>query len=92
MKITVQLQGGYAGGQVPPMSIDSEHLSAGEASTLVRLADAAKAEKAPHRTEGMRDRVTIEDGGQTIVLSPSAAEASKYPAFCALLDWLDAHS
>jgi hypothetical protein len=92
MKVTLQLRGGFAGQTDSPKSVETEHLEADDATTLRRLVAAAKAESAPNRTDGMRDKVTIEDGGQLVVLSPAAAESSKFPAFCALVDWLDARA
>jgi hypothetical protein len=91
MKITLKLRGGFAGHLDEPKSVDTAQLAADEANTLTRLVAAAKAEKAPHRTEGMRDEVKIEEGGQTVVLSPSAEEVSKFSAFGALRDWLEGH-
>jgi hypothetical protein len=92
MKVTLQLRGGYAGHMDKGKSVDTEQLAADAVNTLTRLVAAAKAEKAPHRTEGMRDEVKIEEGGQTIVLSPSANDAPKFPAFGALRDWLEDHA
>ena len=90
MKVTLRSLGGFAGGVLPKVTVDAEQLPHEEADALRRLVAAAKAESAPHGTAGMRDTLTIEDGTQTIILGPLATEASKFPAFSALLDWVGA--
>ena len=98
MKVTLKLRGGYVGHMDEGKSVDTAQLAADEVNTLARLVAAAKAEtelkaeRAPDRTERMGDAVKIEEGGQTIVLKRSADEASKFPAFAALRDWLDDHA
>jgi Emfourin len=91
MKVTLRSLGGFTGGILPTVTVDLERLSRDEADTLRRLVAAARAENAPHRTTGMRNTLTIEDGAQSVVLGPSDAEAGKFPAFGALFDWISAH-
>src|SRR5438876_10674765 len=83
--------GGCTGGILSTVTDDLECFSGVEADTLRRLVAAASAENAPHRTTGMRNTLTIEDGAQSVVLGPSDAEAGKFPAFGALFDWISAH-
>ena len=97
MKVTLATYGGQtATMSLLPKTVDSVHLSQVEADELSRLVMAAKqAEPAelgvPGRGGDVGTRVvTIEAGGEPVVLSQSDTKSS--PAFDGLCNWIERHS
>jgi hypothetical protein len=98
MKVTLATHGGQAAAlhrRLPPEVLDSDDLSEDAAAELARLVAAAFSDAAPGTSGPGRARdavsytITVEDGGQSTVLTQSDTTMS--PAFAVLLSWLEQH-
>ena len=98
MKISLKTHGGW-GAPVylnqPAKTVDLDTLPKETAATVTRLVDAAKRAPAPAREARpssvptpMSYTITIEDGGEPVVLHQSDTTT---PEFEALLNWLNTH-
>jgi hypothetical protein len=98
MKITLAMHGGHAAEifrRLPPQVVDVDALPPAEAEELMRLVAAAKAAPAPQEERaGAADvtgyTITVEEGGQPIVLQQSDMAMSR--PFAALLNWIQEHA
>jgi hypothetical protein len=97
MKISLATRGGQAAAiyqRLPPRAVNVDSLPKEAAAELARLVNAAKnapaAKAAPGPApEAMSYTVTVEDGGEPVVLHQSDNAMS--PAFAALLGGLEKH-
>lgn len=97
MKISLATRGGQAAAiylRLPPRVVNVDSLPKEAAAELARLVDAAKnapaAKAGPGPAPGaMSYTITVEDGGEPVVLHQSDNAMS--PAFAALLSGLEKH-
>jgi hypothetical protein len=94
MKITLTKHGGFAAGMFrPPSIVASSTLTAADAAELSRLVTAVKMSPAERGEEpgqardAMSYTMTIEEDGETTVISQSDINMS--PAFADLMQWID---
>ena len=97
MKVTLAKYGGWtATMQVPTLTVDAANLPKADAKELARLVTAAKvAPQTEDHSEGrardaMSYELTLEEGGNPVVLSQSDTTMTK--PFAELLAWLEQHA
>jgi len=89
MKITLAEHGGLAGIALPPKVLDADTLNEVDARELKDLVSAAKASKpgsGGHAFDGAGYTITVEDGGQPVVIKQS--DTAMTEAFGHLLSWI----
>lgn len=96
MKVTLETHGGQAAAinlRLPPKVLDTDTLPDDASTELARLVAGAVSAPAPERPDRARDAmsytITVEDEGQSTVLTQS--ETTMSPAFATLLSWLENH-
>jgi hypothetical protein len=94
MKITLTKHGGFAAGMFrPPSIVESSTLMAADAAELSRLVMAVKmapierGEEPGQARDAMSYTMTIEDDGETTVITQSDINMSS--AFADLMQWID---
>jgi len=98
MKVTLEQHGGHlAGMRRPALVVRTDTLppdAAGELTGLVAAAKAAAPAPAQGRAgpapDAMSYTITVENGGQPVLLRQSDTDMSQ--AFAALLDWIRRHA
>jgi hypothetical protein len=94
MKISLTKHGGFAAGMFrPPSIVESSTLAAADAAELSRLVMAVKmapieqGEEPGQARDAMSYTMTIEDDGETTVITQSDINMSS--AFADLMQWID---
>jgi hypothetical protein len=97
MKVTLAKHGGWqAPLRLPPRVVDGDSLTAEELDELRRLLAAAKAganapdERSARAPEAMKYTITVDDGGEPILLRQT--DTNLTPAFATLMTWIEQHS